>query len=64
MILERAVRVDVSDGTSVEVEPELSECFRVSKEDLFAGSNVCVWQIVNVDILVLINLRVLPISIA
>ena len=43
MILERAARVDISDGTSVEVEPELSEHFQVSKEDLlFAGSKVCV----------------------
>ena len=43
MILERAERVDDSDGTSVEVELELSECFQVSKEDfLFAGSKVCV----------------------
>lgn len=43
MIPERAARVDVSDETSVEVEPELSECFQVSKEDfLFAGSKVCV----------------------
>ena len=37
------MRVDVSDETSVEVEPELSERFQVSKEDfLFAGSKVCV----------------------
>lgn len=43
MILERAARVDISDGTSVDVEPELSEHFQVSKEDLlFAGSKVCV----------------------
>ena len=43
MIPERAVRVDVSDGTLVEIELELSEHFRVSKEDfLFAGLKVCV----------------------
>jgi hypothetical protein len=43
MIPERVERVDVSDGTSVPVDPELSECFCMSKEDfLFAGSKVWV----------------------
>jgi hypothetical protein len=43
MIPERVARVDVSDETSVPVDPELSECFRVSREDfLLAGSKVCV----------------------
>jgi len=43
MIPERAVRVNVSDETSVPVDPELSEHFQVSKEDIpFAGSKVCV----------------------
>ena len=42
IIPERAVRVDISDRTSVPVEPELSEHFQVSKDDfLFAGSKVC-----------------------